>query len=79
MRIVRLAAGDPPYCRRRSAVNRGSIRQASGIREEIGDDVALLLDNSDADVPYRFAAPFSGDRRRRKARRVPAWARQIAG
>jgi predicted ABC-type ATPase len=42
-------------------------------------DMALLLDNSDVDVPYRFVALFARGRRRRKARHVPAWARQIVG
>jgi predicted ABC-type ATPase len=42
-------------------------------------DIALLLDNSDADVPYRFVALFEHGQRRKKARRLPAWARQIVG
>jgi len=40
-------------------------------------DMALLLDNSDVDTPYRFVALFVRGRRRKKARRVPAWARKI--
>ncbi len=40
-------------------------------------DLALLLDNSDADAPYRFVALFDRGRRRRKARRTPGWATGI--
>jgi predicted ABC-type ATPase len=36
-------------------------------------DRALLLDNSDADSPYRFVALFERGRRRRKARQMPGW------
>jgi predicted ABC-type ATPase len=40
-------------------------------------DIALLLDNSDVDVPYRFVALYERGRRRKKARRLPGWARPI--
>lgn len=42
-------------------------------------DIALLLDNSDVDVPFRFVALYERGRRRKKARRVPSWARKIVG
>ncbi|HEX2890103.1 AAA family ATPase [Vineibacter terrae] len=41
-------------------------------------DIALLLDNSDVDLPYRFVALYERGRRRKKARRLPDWARPIA-
>lgn len=40
-------------------------------------DHALLLDNSDADQPYRFVARFERGKRRLKARRLPGWASGI--
>lgn len=40
-------------------------------------DCALLLDNSDAQSPYRVIAFFERGKRRRKARQVPGWATGI--
>lgn len=42
-------------------------------------DIALLLDNSDVEVPFRFVALYERGQRRKKGRRVPAWARKIVG
>lgn len=53
-------------------------RTLANLRAAIASaDVALLLDNSDADIPFRFVALYTGGRRRKKARRLPGWAKGI--
>ncbi len=40
-------------------------------------DCLLLLDNSSADRPYAFVAEVRGGAMRRKARRIPRWAKAL--
>ncbi len=41
-------------------------------------DIAVLLDNSDVDDPYRPVARYEHGKRVSKARRIPPWAKGIA-